>query len=384
AQIRLDREAERGLIYGQRVTLGRLFTGGLARVGVIEPHDNWYRVGSGLIDVVPQVVDPAALALGGIGKAAQARKIFVGAKAVGAARQAERAAVSTAKLRSLAATFGVRGRGHMDRGRLLNALSIHVDDPKNMKVTDLRKLATTFNITGRTRMAKADLVERVSHRMANLDEVIKPSPVVQQIQATPAPLAFAAGAAEAVRATGVPKLLEKAGIIKGTVARHVHGPSIEAWLQGTHGQRVLREIALTGDAAEIWRLTGKKLTRQEVRALRDASTPTEVADVLRPMLGGRTMRTVDDVWKTGRYHSIPKATDLAEARLLTDVPGHQIDTQDPMAPMREVEAWLRNAHVESEVVNEFLSKVAETDTYDELFEVVEEVMAHTDGVLAKA
>jgi len=79
AQERRRREAERGQIYGENITLGRLAAGGLARMGVINPGDNNYRVLSGLVDAAKLLyLDPVVLGAGRVAKVNNLRHAFQG------------------------------------------------------------------------------------------------------------------------------------------------------------------------------------------------------------------------------------------------------------------------------------------------------------------
>lgn len=372
AQERLRREEERGQIYGQNVTLGRIVAGGAARIGVIEPGDTAYRVMSGLVDAVPQIYDPSAMATAGVARANLARRTFTAA-----GEATEVAATATPKLRALAASFDIPGRSRMARPELLDAL--RTVDLNAVSTQRLRGLASSLNIAGRSRMNKADLAAAVRNSWDNLGATtIRPGEIIEP---TGRVEAFARGMAEVTRSTGVPQLLERTGLIKGSFTRGVHGPSREAWLASPEAKPKLQAIADTDNGAEIWRLMNNKPLPEELRRLRAASTTDEVRDVLRPLLGER-FRTVDEVWRSG--DPLPFVSAVRDTRALANVPGSEIDIDDPQAPLREIEAWMRNAHVGDEVVDDFVNRMIDADGYAGVMNVVNQAMEHTDGVLAAA
>lgn len=177
---------------------------------------------------------------------------------------------------------------------------------------------------------------------------------------------------------------EAVGLIRGTFRRAVHKPSVDAWLDGPQGSSVLGRIAEEPSPSKIWRDTGRRLTPDEATALADAGTTADARRALEPMLGTR-FRTVDDVWQDPAAWSPKGLTRRAnESRLLSDVPGHRIDLEDPQSAMRETELWLKNARVPDEVQTHFLDRLARARSRNETFDVVSDAMSHTDGVLAQA
>jgi hypothetical protein len=372
AQERMRREEERGQIYGQNVTLGRIVAGGLARTGVVEPGDTPYRVLSGLVDAVPQYLDPTATVAAGVSRANRARTIFTGAT-----EAVEEAVTATPRLRALASSMNIPGRTRMTRPELLEALK--GADLESLSSQRLKGLASALNVTGRSRLNKADLATAVRNSWDQLDAtVIKPGEV---IAATSKPEAFLRGAAEITRSTGIPQVLERAGVIKGSFTRGVHGPSREGWLVSKEAEPVLQQIADSDSGAFIWRMMNNKPLPSELRSLRAAKTTDEVRDALRPMLGER-FRSTEEIWRNPDL--FPLITAFRDTRALGDVPGSDIDTADPQAPLREIEAWMRNAHVGGEVVDEFVDRMIDADGFHGIHQVVQEAMEHTDGVLAAA
>lgn len=379
AQERVRREAERGQIYGENITLGRIVTGGLARAGVIEPGDTPYRVLSGLVDGALQLADPTAAAAGGVARASLQRTIFAAAD-----EATELAVTSTPKLRALAASFEIAGRSRMAREELIEALGRV--DLSNASATRLRNLAASFNIAGRSRMNKADLAAALRTEMSNLGATTtRPGEI---IQATPRPVGFALGMAEASRVTGIPQLLQRTGIIKGSFTRGVHGPSRDAWLMSDDAAPLLQEIADSDNGAYIWRLTNTKLNGPELRPLIAARTTDEARDALRPLLGEQ-FRTTQEVWRRPEefpliHTPVPFADEFRDSRALSNVPGSEIDVEDPQSGMREMEAWFRNAHAPDEVVDDYVNRMIMADGYDAQFEVVTQAMEETRGILASA
>ena len=77
AKERRKREAERGLINGQRATLGRMVAAGASDLGIIEPDSTAYRVFSGIVDAGVQLyADPTAIGLGKAADIGEARRLF--------------------------------------------------------------------------------------------------------------------------------------------------------------------------------------------------------------------------------------------------------------------------------------------------------------------
>lgn len=386
ARIRWQREAQRGQIHGQNVTLGRLAAAGATNLGVIDPDTQPYRVLSGLVDATVQFVDPSAMALGGSGKGLEARTLFTAGTEV-AEEAAQHPAVSTDILRSLASRFEVSGRTAMGRDELIQTLSGRSAALDALNGRELRNVASVFNVAGRSRMPKTELLDTLKSRFSNLGEMItEPAPPGQILKPTSAPAAAALGVAEQLRTstrfTGVPQLAERTGLIKGSFLRHVHGPTAEAWLTGSEGRRVVDRIANETSAMVIDRATGNRLHPAEIRALRDAATSDQVAQVLKPMLG-RSFRTTKDVWND-LGDSLPLVRTMSDTRALSDVPGASIDMADPRSAIDETVAWLRSAHVDDETTAHFVDRLVEAQNYDETFQVVEDAMTHTDGVLARA
>ena len=376
AQERMRREAERGMIYGQRVTLGRIAAGGAARIGVIEPGDTAYRVMSGLVDAGVQIFDPTVLFAGGVSKGLAARHVFTGAAEELAT---EKPQVATATLRSLAANIGVRGRGAMSRDDLITTLlGRNLDD---LTTPQVRQVATSLNIAGRTRMNQQALLDAVKERWQGLGaSVVTPGAGGPAIPPTGRLEAAVRGVADEI--PGLNAIARRTGLTRGSFTNGVHGPTRDYFLQTPEGSRIVEAIAAEPSPFKLDELTGYKLTPEELTSLADAADPVAAREALRPLLATR-MTDTKSVWRN-HIEEMPIFRAPRNVRALQDVPGTVIDLDDPRSALNETKAWLVNAKVPTEVTEHFFNRMTRARTYDEAFAVVEDVMGHTEGVLAQA
>lgn len=188
-----------------------------------------------------------------------------------------------------------------------------------------------------------------------------------------------AGAGKINRARKLFKVGEEgveAGLVRGVFYRSIHRPTVDAWLNGKRGQAALKAIAGETSPTKIWRNMSRKVDPELASQLSRARTTGEVRDIIEPVLG-KSIRSTKDVWKN------PMDVLGVARRTGRRIPGHRIDLDDPQSGMREMESWLQIAHVDDDVSTHFLDRLANAGSKNEKFAVIEDVMDHTKGLLAK-
>lgn len=177
-------------------------------------------------------------------------------------------------------------------------------------------------------------------------------------------------------------LFAEAGGILG-LRRTVSPAGVEAWLNSQRGQRVLDWFARNDDFYKSWLATGRgKIAPETLTALRDATTPEEVSDILRPLLGTviPTKSTVTPLMGA----ALESRYSRASVRLLNRMPGTAIDLEDHTQAVNQVEAFLRNVKAPTATVATFTERAARAVDRNQMFGVVTDMMGEAGGILDRA
>lgn len=141
----------------------------------------------------------------------------------------------------------------------------------------------------------------------------------------------------------------------------------QGFLASNVGRRVVQKIADTnGPEAfnEIWHLTNQRLPAHLVLDLADESDPARVADLLHDALG----TTVRDAPQFPRLPTINR--NMRRVRILQEMPGAHLDTNDIDAALKTFDAAQRNARLSESVIARNNRALAEAKTPGEMYRVV--------------
>lgn len=332
ARERRRRERERGQIYGQNITIGRLVTGALANKNIIEPDSRPYRILSGLVDAaVALYVDPTAVGAGRAANVSTARHLFLGGDTI---EEFVKPILSTDALRYTGGRLGIKGAARMNRATLVDAIRTNASLINDLPVREQRNLFRHLGVP--RRLADADIhVEDPANIIRSLTGDIRTTKI------TPA------------------EIRERSGLIRGLFSPKVHGETRDAWFAGTIGSGVVDNVASETNGGEMWRRLGRKLRPAEVYAMKHATEPEQVRDLLRPMLGVQFRRT-DEVWQQPSRVIEP----IVESRALTDIPAPYLNLSDQDELMWQTERWLRNVRADEDTQLRFLDEMVEAQGRD--------------------
>lgn len=198
----------------------------------------------------------------------------------------------------------------------------------------------------------------------------------------PVDRALAAGTRIGVaRRTFAPGPVERAGGIRG-LFDFVEQPTAQTWLDGPVGTAVVDDIAATTSPVEIWRRTGRRLDPSFTARLADTVDPTEVRQVLSPLLGTAFRRT-DEVWRRPHF-GVPRFSSGALRFMGMGVPDHVMDTYDLNNVVTNLERFGRIAGMDSDRLDRYLNLASRSQSRAEVFEVTRGMMRESDGLLASA
>lgn len=146
---------------------------------------------------------------------------------------------------------------------------------------------------------------------------------------------------------------------------------VDEWFMSRQGRDVIDSIANEASIDAIWNATGKRIPIKTVRELADVSTPAEVENILRPLLGV-------GIREKFKYRTFKP---LDNVRLAQKMPGHTVDLVDPDKAVETVDRWLRNANAPRKMVEEFVDRMARAGGTIGRMDVLEDVMDATRDVL---
>ncbi len=209
-----------------------------------------------------------------------------------------------------------------------------------------------------------------------------------------------------LKAAGVVRQASKVvGVVEGSTRAGLIGRSADSWLASGEGRDVLNFLASTEDFLGIRRILNNTNDRRTILAIRNATTPEEVANILRPRLGVeirqapgstgvsgrlapvREMRSRVAGFTPGLDDEIARAAGLGVAvrhslsqtrvgHLFTKLPGHQIDAENLDQGIEDLDRFMHLAEFDHASRNEFLEQlagVADND-YESTYVVMVRVM----------
>lgn len=193
----------------------------------------------------------------------------------------------------------------------------------------------------------------------------------------PAALGLAkAGRARSASKSFVPEA-EAAGMVKGT-RNTVITERVAGWLDSRDGQKVLSKVASTNQTYDVWRLLNRKVDPAVASQLADAKSVDEVRAVLDPLLGtvirekpvvpGVLREAAGEVGR-GVFTAVARR-DPSTIRALAVMPGANFRLDDVAQRTTQVERFLRNARMPSDVVARYVDRVARAETPAQVYKVV--------------
>jgi hypothetical protein len=363
AEERRRREAERGKIYGQRVTFGRIIAAGAVEAGVINPNDKNYRVLSGLADAaVALYLDPTIIAAGKLAKVQEGRSVFA----------AEHLDDLDPHLTHI---LGVPDAAT----RIEKATALRLTDVSSLKAWQVKSLARTLRIEGRNTMKAAELRAAVKERLprAVMGENIRATGVLR-------------GMVTPQKGGRTFDLLERAGALRGSFSNGIHGMTATAFFQGTQGSNLVKKIAEEDDAGRLYFLFNGKLNYKELQPFKNATTAAEVEEAMRPLLGKR-IRSTGDLWRAPAYQPHWKVSRDVKSWLIReagDMPTPHVEMTDDNRMLPTLVEFLRNVKTPDEDQFRLIDKMVagagdDLATLDTWEDAVQTALKQVNGPLAE-
>jgi hypothetical protein len=168
------------------------------------------------------------------------------------------------------------------------------------------------------------------------------------------------------------RLLTEAGGLFG-VRRTVSPESVEQWLRGADGQRVVQRLSEMDRTYDIWNALGRTDDTRLAYELARASDPDDVMALLGPKLGVQ-VREKPVVMSDWRLNISRRA---AQPRFRNIIPRPTVDLDSPRDAVNQTERFLRNVKAPQTTIDNYVDRMAGATHRFERFAILKDVMSDT-------